>query len=91
MKVEDLIKKLQDFPSGTNVCVFDHRKSLARDTGDFNSEGVYSDFDISFETLGKEETEYLKDVEDIDYVPWISISFDNEDYDDEGKCLLENE
>ncbi len=91
MKVEDLIKKLEQFPKGTDVCLFDHRKHLHYSDSGFNSAGVYTDFEVELEELGKDEIEYLKDVEDIDYKAWISISFDNEDFDNYGKKLYDDE
>lgn len=85
MKVKDLIKELEKMPQEANVNIFDWRKNLSEDG---SSEGVYSRFDVHYEELSEDEMEYYKDVHDKDFIPWVAISFDNDDYNDEGVCLL---
>lgn len=88
MRVKDLIKELEKMPQEANVNLFDWRKNLSDDIGDGSSEGVYSRFDIHYEELSEDEMEYYKDVNDREYIPWVAISFENDDYNDEGVCLL---
>ena len=82
MLKEDLIKKLQELPAGTNVCLFDGRKNSHHSGEDpsGNSDGIYPDFKVELETDG--------------IPPFISLSFDNDDYSENGEIhlyFLENE
>lgn len=88
MLVEELIQKLQSFPAGTKVCVYDYRKNLGDDIGDGSSAGIYSDFDVELHKLEPDELEYYKEQNDKNWVNWIAIAFANEDYDDDGNNLL---
>lgn len=88
MIVEQLIEELQKMPPGTNVCIFDWRKSLANDPGDGtsgNGEGIYSDFYIEMMELGPDEAEFHKEINDTEYVAWLAIGFENDDYTEEGE------
>ena len=90
MLIEDLIKELEKFPKGTQVCLFDWRKNLHDDYGDGGNSGIYEDFSLSLEKLEGDELEFYKEQNDKEFIPWISITFDSDDYNDEGECLLDN-
>lgn len=88
MKVQELIKKLQEFPQDTEVRIFDWRKNLYDDNGDGTASysGIYS-FDVSMDKLSVDELEYYKEMNEKDYKPWVQLSFENEDYSDDGDKL----
>ena len=76
MKKEDLIKQIQDkIPDGMDVVLFDHRQNLYNDYGEGSSAGIYKDFEVVMHS--KEE---IKD----GCIPFASLCFDNEDYDEDG-------
>lgn len=85
MLVEELIKQLQQIPAGTEVCLFDWRKSLSDDIGDGSSEGVYSDFKVEMVTMEDDENEFFKEQHDREFIPWCGLYFDNDDYNEEGQ------
>jgi hypothetical protein len=90
MKIELLIKKLQELQinnPGIDVAIFDHRKNLGDDIGHGSSLGIYSDFEPIINHLEDDEAEYYQDVNDVEYKPWCSLAFDNEDYNDEGDLI----
>lgn len=91
MTVKNLIKELEKMPQDVNVNIFDWRKNLHDDWGDGSSEGIYSNFDIHYHELSKDEAKYYKDIHGVDFTPWVGIEFENSDYDDEGRCLLTEE
>lgn len=68
MKKEELIKKLEELPEGTEVCVFDWKAS-EKEAGlgeDGNSVGVYEKFDV----------ELIKN-ENNGYPNWCALSFED--------------
>jgi hypothetical protein len=80
MLKEDLIKQIQEnIPDGMEVVLFDHRQNLNDDIGDGSSYGIYKDFEIGVHT--KEE---IKD----GCIPFAYLSFDNDDYNDDGEKLF---
>ena len=88
MLVENLLEHLQKIPKGTNVCIYDWRKNLGDDIGEGSSEGIYADFEISMVNLEAEEAEFFKEQHDKEFTPWLAISFENVDYNDDGKYLV---
>lgn len=89
MKVEKLIEELQKLPKGTNVAIYDWRRNLHEDSGDGSHAGIYPEFDVSLQKLEGDEAAYYKERHDKDFKPWISISFENEDYNDDGTKVEE--
>jgi hypothetical protein len=87
MKKEKLIEELQKLPDGIEVVVFDWRKNLSEDDGDGSGAGIYPEFDVEFHQLEPDEAEYFKERNDKDFVPFISLGFKSDDYDDDGRCL----
>jgi hypothetical protein len=87
MLIENLIEQLQKLPKGTNVCLYDHRKNMGDDSGDGSSAGIYPEFEISLMDLEPDEIEFLKEQHDRDFVPWVAIAFDNDDYDEDGRLI----
>ena len=71
MKKEELIQKLQDLPGNPDIAVLDWRKNLHDDIGEGSSSGIY--FDIGMELFENED------------VSVALISFNNDDYTDDGK------
>jgi hypothetical protein len=75
MKKNKLIKKLLDIEGNPEVCIDDWRKNLNDDCGEGSSVGVEPDFTI--ELIDKDSLpENTK--------PWIALSFNNDDYEDDG-------
>lgn len=90
MEIEKLIEKLTELQKThpkINVNVFDWRKNLGDDIGDGSSEGVYGDFEISVFKLEGEEAEFYKEQHGEEFVAWVALSFDNEDYNDDGASI----
>lgn len=83
MKVSDLIKKLQEFPQDLEVKIFDWRKNLNGDWGDGSSAGIY-DIEVSMDNYTEDEKEYYKERYDNEFIPWVQLSFESDDYSDEG-------
>ena len=83
MKVSELIKKLQEFPQDLEVKIFDWRKNLNEDWGDGSSAGIY-DIEVSMDDYTEDEKEYYKERHDKEFVPWVQLSFESDDYSDEG-------
>lgn len=83
MKKSTLIRKLQEIPEDPEIRIFDWRKNLSEDSGDGSFAGIY-DFEVSMETLSEKEKEYYKEVHGKDYVPWVQLSFESDDYSNEG-------
>lgn len=90
MKVEELIAELSKYPQEENVCIFDWRKNLHHASEETCPEGVYSDIKTERVALDKEEIEYAKDVYGTEHKPWIAITFENDDYSDDGELLIED-
>lgn len=86
MKKEKLIEELQKLPDGVEVVVFDWRKNLSEDSGDGSSAGIYPEFDVELHKLEGDEAEFYKEQHDKDFVPFASLSFASDDYDDAGRC-----
>ncbi len=89
--VKDLIEALQKLPKDLPVSVFDVRKNMgiSMRSGESCSEGIY---DVSVEIIN--DPEEMKDLYDDDTEipkPWVAISFENDDYDDDGKCIADVE
>jgi hypothetical protein len=81
MKKEDLIKQIQDkVPDGMEVVLFDHRQNLYNNSGDGegSSAGIYKDFEVVMYT-----EEEIKD----GCIPFASLCFDNEDYNEDGEKM----
>ena len=70
-KVKDLIEKLLTMPQDLSVLVFDWRKSVREASSEPSSAGLYSDISVSHEEENVTQ-------------PFIAISFDNEDYTNQG-------
>lgn len=83
MKVSELIKALQEYPQDIEVKIFDWRKNLNDMDEDGSSEGIY-DFNVNMEVLSDDEKEYYKDFHDRDFKPFLELSFNSDDYSDEG-------
>lgn len=79
MKKSELINQLNAINGDPEVCVFDWRKNLAHDDGDGTGVGVEPNFKI--EMMSQD------DVTD-DSKPFIALSFENDDYDDNGELVL---
>jgi len=90
MKKESLIEELQKLPEGMEVCVFDWRKNFFHDPGDGSGcgEGIYSQLEVEVHKLEGAEAKFYKEMNDKEFVPFAAISFRNDDYDDDGNCLL---
>lgn len=71
MKNRDLIKKLSLLDFDMEVCIGDYRKNSFHADEDGSGRGIYPDFKI--ETLNKGVN-----------IPFISLTFDNEDYTEDG-------
>ena len=75
MLKEELIKRLEAFPDGTEVCIADIRKNLNHDFGDGSSVGIEPNFKV--ELAGEDDIkEGTK--------PFIGLVFENHDYDEDG-------
>ena len=89
MTVQELINKLETMPKDAPVCLFDWRKNLGLDCGDPSSEGVYNEIDVELQQIeAPDEQEYYKSQMDEEFVPWVALSFDNEDYNDDGEVQI---
>jgi hypothetical protein len=79
MKKEKLIEELQKFPNGIEVCLYDWRKNLCYESGDGSGAGIYPKFEV--EKLGKKDiVEGCK--------PFVTLSFENDDYNDAGDLVI---
>jgi len=88
MTVKELITELSKYPENEDVCIFDWRKNLHHASEEPSSEGVYSDIKTERVALDREEIEYTKDVYGTEPKPWIAITFENDDYSDDGELLV---
>ena len=86
MKKEKLIEELQKLPDDIEVCLFDWRKNLCYADGDDEGcgEGIYPDLEINVYSLEANEAKFYKEQNDKDYKSFALLSFDNDDYDDDG-------
>ncbi|MBT0551960.1 hypothetical protein [Riemerella anatipestifer] len=87
MKNRDLIEKLKQLPPDVEVKIFDWRKNLEYDIGDGSSEGIY-DFDVELHKLSEDEKECVKEHRGREPKDFITLSFENEDYNDDGDNIL---
>lgn len=88
MTVQELINQLETMPKDAPVRLFDWRKNLGLGFGDPSSEGVYDEIDVELQQIeAPDEQEYYKNQMDEEFVPWVALSFENEDYDDWGETL----
>lgn len=71
MKVEELIKQLQELPKGTEVCIMDWRKNLHHADDEPQGMGIEKDFAIEYHT------------EDVN-IPFAGLVFENNDYETDG-------
>ena len=71
MKVSKLITELQKFPTDTEVCITDWRKNIHHADDESQGHGIEPDFKVEFEK------------EDVN-IPFIALSFENDDYKDDG-------
>lgn len=93
MVIENLIKSLVEIQAkrpGINVAIFDHKKNFGGDWGDGSSAGIYPAIEPTvMELTEPDEVEYYKEHYDgKDYKPWVALSFDNEDYDENGELIV---
>ena len=70
MKVEKLIQELQKMPPNSEVCVFDWRKNIHHADDEPIGKGVEPDFKV--------------EIEDAVPAPFVALSFENDDYNDDG-------
>jgi hypothetical protein len=89
MKKEKLIEQLQMLPDGVEVILFDWRKNLSEDSGDGSSAGIYPEFDVELHQLEPDEAEFYKEQHDEDFKPFAALGFGNDDYDDDGRLIIE--
>ncbi len=77
MKREELLKKIEALPEGTEVCIMDWQKNAYHATGDEegNGEGIYPEFNV--EMIGKDGLPEGKE-------PFAVLSFNNDDYEEGG-------
>jgi len=78
MKNKDLIEALKKLDPEKEVCICDWRKNLGADMGEGSSEGIYLDFKIE---------EMNEDSIKPESKPWIALSFENEDYEEDGTFI----
>ena len=71
MKVQDLIAELQKFPTDTEVCVVDWRKNIHHADDEPQGHGIEPKFKVEFVN------------EDVN-IPFVALSFENDDYKDDG-------
>ena len=76
MKNKDLIEALSKFPLDQEVCIFDYRKVLHFESEEPTSRGVYPDFGVE---------------QNFPSESFITLSFENESYTEDGWSAQENE
>ena len=80
MKVKELIHLLQSLPENAqdlNIALFDFRKSIYNASTEPDSSGIYDDFEVNILN------------EDVS-VPFVAISFVNDDYTHYGEPNLDS-
>lgn len=70
MKKGELLKHIQALPDDLEICVFDHRQNAWNCDADGSPIGIHLKFEIEV-------------IEDADR-PFVGLSFDNDDYDENG-------
>ena len=91
MKIETLIEKLNELQKthpNVNVSLLDWRKNLGDDVGDGSSVGVYDEFDFEIIKLDGEEAKFYEEQNDKQFVSWLAISFENDDYNEDGVLIV---
>ncbi len=75
MKKHELITLLEQIPDNMEICIFDHRKNFDSCDGGTGeaSGGIYDKFEVS---------PILEDGISEGYKPFVTLSFDNPDYED---------
>lgn len=73
MKISELIEQLQQAPQDSEVCIFDWRKNLHHADGDYQGNGIVSDFKVDIVS------------EDVN-IPFVALSFKNDDYKEDGSA-----
>lgn len=86
MKVSELIKKLQEFPKDMDVRIFDWKKNLSEDCGEGSSSGIY-ELKVEKYDLSDLDLMTLKEAHGRTFKPFVQLTFDSEDYDNEGGRL----
>lgn len=71
MKVSELITELQKFPTDTEVCITDWRKNIHHADDEPQGHGIEPKFKVEFVN------------EDVS-IPFVALSFENDDYKDDG-------
>lgn len=88
MTVQELINELERMPRDMPVCLFDWRKNLGLGFDDNSSEGVYDKYDVSIQEIATEdEMNYYVEQYGEEFKPWVSITFENSDYNDDGELI----
>ena len=75
MKKEELIKKLQELPEGTEVCIMDWRKNLYYADDEPQGMGIEKDFVVEYQT------------EDVNK-PFIALMFEKDGSPNYGASIL---
>ncbi len=89
MTTQELIAELSQYPPETPCNIMDYRKNLGDDDGSGSFAGIYSHISVEYHHLEKDEREFYEEQNNRPYVPWVSISFANEDFDDNGNRIGE--
>lgn len=86
MKKAELLQKLSQYPDDMDVKLYDHRMLLHHASDEPTKEGLYSDFEVHQlnDDLGLDEIKYTEEVHGFTPKPFIVLSFDNDDYTDDG-------
>lgn len=87
--VAQLIEELKTLPQDLTVKLFDGRKNLCDGGGEPTSSGIYN-FEVEHmhNDISEDEKQYYIDVHGTVPQPFVAICFENDDYDDDGKCTL---
>lgn len=85
----ELIKKLNEIQGDPEVKIYDHRKLLHHASDEPTNEGLYGDFDVHQlnDDLSDDEIKYTEEMHEFTPVPFIVLSFDNDDYTDDGEKI----
>lgn len=88
MTKRELINKLEALPIGdeATVCIWDVERDAHECTdGDSPSTSMYSDFEVGLlnDKMTEDEKQYHRDILESEPEPFITITFDNPDYEDD--------
>lgn len=72
MKVKDLLTELQKYPSDMEVCITDWKKNLHHADDEPQGNGIEPNFNIEL-------------VEEDVNIPFVALSFENDDYKENGQ------